>query len=146
MATSRVAVIGHKVLLVSRYEEKRRVSGHCESFERAGYRVSQSYSLGNAMCVAVNTRPNLIVLERSISEREQIAFIDCLHESYPDIHVLCLGPGHISTQDLLSECKSILAGHPGGEKVHTVRPAEAQVSTRSDALSSPPPSVGSNHT
>lgn len=125
MATPRVAVAGQKILVVSRDAKECRLWAHRNSFERAGYRVSQARSLGDAVCAAVNSRPNLIVLEQSFSEREQAAFVDCLHESHPGIHVLCLGSGDISTGDLLSECRSILTGQPGGEKVHTLKPAKA---------------------
>jgi DNA-binding NtrC family response regulator len=125
MATLRAEVAGHRILVVSRDGQDGRLWNHRNSFERAGYRVSQARSLWDAACLAGDSRPNLIVLEPSFSEREQVAFVDCLHESYPGIHVLCLRSGDASTEDLLWECRSILMQQPGGKKVHTLRNSAA---------------------
>ena len=125
MATLRAEVAGHRILIFSIEVKECRPWTHRNSVERAGYRVSHARSLWDAVCLAADSRPNLIVLEPSFSEREQVAFVDCLHESHPGIHVLCLDSGDISTEDLLSECRSILMRQPGGQKVHTPRHSAA---------------------
>ena len=60
---------------------------------------------------------NLIVVDKSFTEAEQKAFVDCLHESHADIHVLALRDS-LAPQFLLADCKSILSEHPGTANVH----------------------------
>jgi len=124
MAAAYISVVGKKVLMVSREEDKFLDRHRSRAFERAGYRVSGAYSLGQGISLALRIHPDLVILEESFSDHEQMAFVECLHESHPDIYVLRLGPGAISTEELVSEGRMVMSGHPGSERVRCLKPAE----------------------
>jgi hypothetical protein len=70
------------------------------------------------MMIALDQRPDLIVLGQTFDIEEQNDFVDRLKESLPGIHVLCLRFGLIQPQRLLKEIETILSGQPGGTRVH----------------------------
>ena len=78
-------------------------------------------SLGRAIAMIFSLSPNLVILERTFGERERMAFINCLHESNPDIPVLYLEHGRISPDLLLKACKKILAAQPRVGTVHSIQ-------------------------
>ena len=107
------------ILIVSRDDDQTFAFTCRQTLESQGYRTSRAVSLGQAISRAFIERPVLVILDYSFKSAEQAAFIECLHESYPDIHVLCL-KYQIPPQVLLAECKSILASQPGAENVHAL--------------------------
>ena len=86
--------------------------------EAAGFRTYWASSLGLAASMAVRRKMTIVILESSFSLLEQSAFVESLHESYPEIHVLCFGYEVLGPEELLSECRSILSGQPGSARVH----------------------------
>jgi len=72
--------------------------------------------------MAFSLRPDLVILEQSFGERERTAFIDCLHESHPEIPVLYLQQGKKTPPDLVLKCcQNILTAQPGGGTVHAIQ-------------------------
>ncbi len=124
MGAAHISVVGQKILLVSRDEDKFLTRHRSRGFERVGYRVFGACNLGQGISIALRIHSDLVILEESFSDHEQVAFVECLHESHPDICVLRLGPGAISTEELVSECSLVMSRHPGGERVHTLGPAK----------------------
>ena len=105
------------ILIVSRADDRLFLVPCRRVLEKNGYRTVSVSTLGLAVSLALKDRVSLIVVDKSFTEAEQEAFIDCLHESHADIHVLRLRES-IAPQFLLADCKSILSAHPGAANVH----------------------------
>jgi PleD family two-component response regulator len=115
----RVPTVSDIILLASRDEAPSRVC--CAILKCAGYRIAQTHDLAQALSMSFDLSPDLIILSDAFAEYEQFEFVDELHESQPDISVLCLRLNVIDPQILVAECRSILSRQPGCGRVSSLR-------------------------
>jgi DNA-binding NtrC family response regulator len=87
----------------------------------AGYKTACANDLAQAICLALDLSPGLIILGHSFRDDEQTAFIDQLHESEPGMRVLCLKFNLTDPLLLLKECESMLSSQPGSMRVRSIR-------------------------
>jgi CheY-like chemotaxis protein len=110
------AAMNRKILLASRDEillsTRRAVLTDC------GHSTVCTTDLSQAMMIALDQRPDLIILGHTFKPEEQAGFVETLKESLPGIHVLCLRLGVVEPQRLLKEIQTIFSGQPGGTRVH----------------------------
>ncbi|QNI30598.1 hypothetical protein H7849_15805 [Alloacidobacterium dinghuense] len=116
------------ILLVSKGESDLLSKFRCDTLQSAGYETTEAPSLGRAVAVIFSVMPDLVILEPYFAERERTAFIGGLHESYPDMQILCLPHGDVRPDLLLKACGTILSGHLGSKTVHTIEEFEARKS------------------
>ena len=100
------------ILIVAGPEDSAFAAACRKVMEMDGFRVITVGSLGLAVMLACKDRVNLIVLSKSFGDIEQHAFIDCVHETHPSIHILCVRQS-VSPQTLREGCNSILSADPG---------------------------------
>ena len=114
------------ILFVTKNETTSATRFCANTLRDAGFRVFLAESLGRAVAVAFSLHPDLVILEQTFAEQERTAFINCLHESRPEIRVLYLQDGETGSDLLLKCCQSILSAQPGGRRVHSDQEFVAQ--------------------
>lgn len=112
--------MNHQILFISKNEDHFLARTRCDILERAGYLTLQADGLNDALSLAQVRRADLIIIEHSFSLLEQKAFVNSVHESRPDLHVLCLQYGLIPPGVLLKECESIFSGQPRGGRIRAI--------------------------
>ncbi len=105
-----------KVLLISR--DAILLATREAIFRSAGYLVACASNTSMGLEIALDVSPDLVILGHTIMPDEQISFIDELHETRPEIHVLRLRTGIIQPDLLLKGCAALLSGKTGGTRVH----------------------------
>jgi response regulator RpfG family c-di-GMP phosphodiesterase len=113
--------LSQHILVIARDETALGTQLYTTILGNAGYRISRAESLGRAIALALSGKPDLVIVEQTHAQRECSAFINCLHETRPEIHVLCLQNGETRPDVLLKICRSILAAQPGGRTVHSLQ-------------------------
>jgi len=102
------------ILLVSRGQLFE--SSHAFVLREAGYRVLVASDLGEAMQLARSCR--MAVIGNTFSAEEQEEFTDGVHESHPDVHVVCLRAKLERPTVLLNQIVKILNGQPPDSRAH----------------------------
>ena len=118
--------MSHHILFVTKNDTTLAARFCANTLRDAGFRVFLAESLGRAVAEVYSLSPDLVILEQTFGEQERTAFINCLHESRPDIRVLYLQHEETGANLLLKCCQSILSAQPGGRRVHSDQEFVAQ--------------------
>ena len=105
------------ILLVSR--DKKVLLDRVAVIQNAGFRVISASSLRMALGLVSLRAPQVIALCQTYEDIEQELFVDELHETRPDIHVIRIrSASNVLPKSLLMACEKCFHAHPGSEKVH----------------------------
>ena len=100
------------VLLISRDEDVLRA--RAQRHKTPGFRAVSVPSLRLAVSLVSVRQPRVVVLCQTFEITEQEVFIDELHETHPEIHVLCLRPdAGAPPSALLFACVECFKAQPG---------------------------------
>jgi CheY-like chemotaxis protein len=88
--------------------------------ESNGYHTAQVSSLPGALALAGKIRPQIVVLGHCFLPEAQAALVEQLHETLPDIWVICMQTCMVRPEWLLLECAMCFAGQPGSRRVRVL--------------------------